>query len=233
MAKKTLSKPVKVFAGTIGLFTLSCATIVAGPLLGFHYLEERSKEVKETVRKKQTSGTEIDTIKQLHAQMQKERFAVDRAAQLTAESRLNQYQNKAIRTLRVFAKSTDVDIQSYSFLDDPKAKKPAAKKKATPDASTKSAESSGTKQKTVTLKTSTVLIQMNAATKYTNILRFMNLIERNPTQMQIKKITLSGATEAKGSSADKKEGDKKDAAVNRFYAPYVTLDSLEIEVYTR
>lgn len=232
MAKKHMSKPVKVFAGILTLFLIACATIIAGPIFSFQSLEKRAEEVKKVVQEKQTSGSQVDSIRQLYDQMQKEQFAVDRAAQLTAEARLNQYQNKAVRTLRSFANSTGVTIKTYTFAKD--EKKAAVKKSTTKkDASTSQPESGSSKaQPTVAApSTSSITITLDASTKYVDILRFMNLIERNPTQMQIKKITLK-ASEDNTNETDKNT-DTKTKSTDEFNAPYVSLSTLELEVYTR
>ncbi len=113
------------------------------------------------------SQDEIIRLQRLRSSLKDEKATIDKTAKIVAESQQYTYQDQVINDITAFAAQTGVKITGFDF-----SKKPTA----TTDKSLP--------QKTI------VTVTTDKSIDYTALLRFIKLIERNITKMQLTGLSI-------------------------------------------
>lgn len=177
------TKKREMKATTLRIYlTISLALIPIIILGGFLYISKMlstyASEVSSATAIAETSKNNVETLTKIQQELITNKDIVQRADKIVAESKSYQYQNQIINDLSKYARDSNVSITNYDFSSTPT-------KQGTPSDQTK------TNQSTSGIQSTFVSITLDNPMEYTDILKFINRIEQNPTRMQISKINLS------------------------------------------
>lgn len=187
-----------VAASGIGLF-----------IYGSSILDSYADEVQLKVSQAEESQNILSRLEATEIALQSQSEAVQRAAEVVAESRKYQYQDQIILDLNAYASRAGMDIRSISFNSEADSTTSSSSATAaTPPTAGADRPAATTGP---TLKSVSATIDLYTPVNYRDFLTFMSYIEQNLTKMQIQNISLQKSSEGSG----------------------VTVQSLTIEVYTR
>lgn len=124
------------------------------------------------------SASDIERLKSLKSEMEKNATTVQRAEQVIAQSKEYQYQNQIIDDIYTYANRAGIEVTGYTF-DDPTLT--AAKKSPT--------DTAAIAIKGVRATNATIALRTPIA--YTQFLTFLQLIESNLTKMQVTGVNIS------------------------------------------
>lgn len=117
---------------------------------------------------------------------------INRAAAIVADTKYYQYQDQIVQDITSYATAANLTVLGFNF--------------ASPTASTP------TKQTVPGVKTTTAVVSLASPIPYTSYLKFLKLVERNLTKMQVVQLDITGDAKIPGD---------------------VNSQSVTIEVYTR
>lgn len=122
------------------------------------------------------SQQSIENLKRLEKTLRDNKDGVERAASIVADTKYYEYQNQIIQDVNSYAAASGLTVLGFDFMTDTKAKAPS----------------------TSGVKTVVATINLQAPVSYTNYQRFLRLIERNLTKMQITQLDISNDLTAAG-----------------------------------
>lgn len=222
--KSTQMTPVKLRFILTAVMVLLVAAGVGVFMFGYKKINTFAKEAQDTASKAQASNNSLQELMTMKDNLAKNADAVNRAAQLVAESKSYQYQDQIINDINKYAAEAGIGITNITFADAKTTTVPTAAPApngttgGTAGASAPAAAPTGVKSMTAT-------VTIKNPVNYDNMLTFVHLIEQSLFRMQISQIGLSssGGTNSSGGTS----GSSSNAANQ------VTSDMLTIEVYVR
>ena len=193
-----------IFALTVGAF-----------IFAHKKLTSVADEVAQVTTQAVESRTKVQQLQQTEKELDKYTDEIDRAAKIVAESQSYQYQDQIINDITDYANRADINITSFSFSENSTGATttPSPAPTAAPGGAGESIQSPTGTTGGSAPKSTSVVVNLDTEVPYNNLLRFMSLIERNLTKMQIANVTLSKAS-----------GENQNA---------VSSQSLNLEVYIR
>lgn len=142
-------------------------------VLGSQQLKKFATEVQSTVAEAKSSDNIVSNLQLTDVALEQQSEAVERAAQVVAESQSYSYQDQIITDLNAYAKKAGISITGISF----------------------DASADATPQPTTGLKSTSATVSLRTPFNYSNFLRFISYIENNLTKMQIRSIALQKDSE--------------------------------------
>lgn len=147
----------------IFVLILTLAGVGSGFYYGLTQIREYAIETNQKVADAEASGTQIDELRQLQTTLSQSDSLIAKADDMFATN--SNYQSQAITDLRRYASAAGVSIQSTDFTEPDNA--PAA------------------------LNTRTVSVGLGGSVTYTELIRFLELVEGNLPKMQPISLTIS------------------------------------------
>lgn len=214
----------------VAILILVLLTMAGGFYLAYTALRQTAQEVADVQTRAASGDAELKRLQELKENMDKNADVIKKAEQIVSDTKLYQYQNQIIKDMTAMARSSSVNIIEFDFGDSsldggssgdsaaPTAEAPAAVESesdpATPppeDLGAPPDEGTATTPSTPSVNSTFVTIGIADNQSYTNVLRFIYLIENNISRMQIAELSLS-------------PGENPGQ---------VTVDRLEVRVYVR
>jgi hypothetical protein len=167
------------------ILSLSIVLILGLTVFGFYsaskILHTYANDVATANGKAHLSESNVQRLQATKTDLEKNKEAVDRAANIVADSTSYKYQNQIITDISNYAQNANIKVLGFSF-DTTSAAKPST---STPG---------GAGAPIAGVKSTTVTVQLDSAVPYTNLLQFVHSIEQNLTKMQISKLSLAKAS---------------------------------------
>lgn len=207
-----MSRPKKALTATKlrAILIVSLFIVAIGSGAGFyfanHQLRSYATSVSESLAQADSSQDSLHTLQTIQQELKNNQDAIQRTAQIVADSKSYQYQNQIIDDLNDYARRAGITITNIDFAD------------AKGQTSTGSTSTGGSAPTALTpvavpgVKSTFVSITLQNPVDYNSLLNFMHSIEQNLTKMQIASVNIS-----------------KDAST----ATGVTSNVLTLEVYIR
>jgi len=151
-----------------------------GFYFGQNWLRTLAVSVSRTVADSKASGSDVQSLKKLQADLAARQSIVNKANSIMSSSQ--NYQNQTIQDLDKYAADTGISISNYNFTQPAAATAPTT---ATSASAPTAAPATGLNSITVTL---------TSPLAYTKLLRFMAAIESNLPKMQVSSINLGRVT---------------------------------------
>lgn len=153
------------------------------------------------------SSQNLNTLRTLKQNLDKNASIATRANQLAANSADYDYQNQIINDLESYSHATGVGITGIDFSAGGTTAAPSG-----PAISSSGSGGGGSPVSSVASKTTSVVVGIQSPVDYASLLNFVHAIEQNLPKLQIARLSLSRAT----SSSDK-----------------VTISSIAIQMYIK
>lgn len=189
-----------LLAVAVGLFTY-----------GYQVIADYSAAARTTAAQAQASSTVLLNMQKTKTELAANAETVARASQIVAESKSYVYQDQIIRDINNFANNSGITITNISFAD----AKVSPTAVSAPPATAGGSAANTTSASPAGVKSMTATVTLKNPIKFTDMLKFIHLIEGGLFKMRISQVTLSRA------STDAANTDE------------VTSDALTIEVYVR
>lgn len=158
------------------LTALLAVGIVVGGYFMHRTLDNFATEVDHIQIDAELSQQSIENLRQLEKALDDNRDSVERASAIVADTKYYEYQNQIVEDVNSYAAASGLTVLGFDFTNAGKAPAPSA---------------SGT-------KTIVATVNLQAPVRYDNYLRFLRLIERNLTKMQITQLDISNDLKTPG-----------------------------------
>lgn len=155
------------------------AGLVAGLFLAHGMLSAKVREVDHLKIDNELTEKKVARAKNLAVTLSKNEDSAKRAAAIVADSKTYEYQNQIVEDLSSYASAAGLTILGFNFASD-----------SDPTASST--------KKVAGLNTVTANITLKNPVPYNNYLRFLKLIERNLTKMQVTKLDIAADLKSPG-----------------------------------
>ena len=179
MNKSSISPAIIVHWSLYALIVL----LVGGIGYGTYYIHQRlTSYVVQVDHLKIDSDINqqgIENAQKIRVALDKNKDSVTRAAAIVADTKYYEYQDQIVKDITSYASASGITVLGFDF---------AASTAATP-----TKNSSGSIKG---VKTMVANISIQSPVSYTNYLRFLKLIERNLTKMQVTEINISNDLKA-------------------------------------
>lgn len=164
-----ISKSAIVHWSLYGLIVLLIAGIGVGGYFLHRTLTGYVTEVNHLKIDSEMNEQGIANAQRLRRVLDDNQDSVDRAAAIVADTKYYQYQDQIVRDISAYAAAANITVLGFDF---------------TSAAPNKASTVKG-------IKTINATISLKSPVQYTNYLRFLKLIERNLTKMQITQVDIS------------------------------------------
>ena len=178
MSKFAISKNSLVHWGLYGLIIFLLAGIAVG---GYFLHQQLSRYVLEVDHLKIDSDINeqgIANAQRLRTVLTENEDNVDRAASIVADTKYYQYQDQIVRDITSYASAANLTVLGFDFTTAAPGKTSTSTVKG--------------------LKTINATISLQSPVPYTNYLKFLKLIERNLTKMQVTQLDISNNLKTPG-----------------------------------
>lgn len=176
MNRPSLSKPALVHWSLYGLLVV----LVAGLLFGGYVLHQKLSgyvmEVDHLKIDSEINEQGIANARKLRKVLEENGESVDRAADIVADTKYYVYQDQIVKDISAYASAANLTVLGFDF------------------STSASAKASNVKG----IKTVVATISLNSPVPYDNYLRFLKLIERNLTKMQVTQLDISNDLKTPG-----------------------------------
>lgn len=156
-------------------------------IVGFWYFRTQLVSYSENVLLVRAAATistdDIAKLKQLKTDLGKDVVAVTRAKNIVADGQTYKYQDQIINDVNVYAKSSGVSINGFTF-------NTASTAAGTPAAG--AAQAAGTAP--AGLKSVTASVDIKSPVNYQAIMKFIHALELNLTKLQLSGVSLQKST---------------------------------------
>lgn len=176
---------------------LIAAAGVGGFFLAKKQLTEVATQVSSAVSEADASSDNLENLQRLKRELSDQKEVISRTSQIVAESQSYRYQDQIIADLTKYASEAGIKITDMDFGDPGQA--------ATSPSSAPSGGAAATANPTPApagVKSTSVSVTLDNPVEYSNLLRFVRLIEQNLTKMQISRIGLSNDSSSEDVSSD-------------------------------
>lgn len=143
-----------------------------GFYFGQNWLRTIAASVAQTVADSKTSGSDVQSLKKLQADLLTRQGIIDKASSIMASSQ--NYQNQTIQDIDKHAANANISISNYNFVQPAAPAAPAAIGLPTAPAAA----------------STSVTVTLISPLNYTKLLKFMMAIESNLPKMQVSSINL-------------------------------------------
>lgn len=171
----------------IAALFLMLAITVGVFYLGRQQLSVIAMSVNHANADANASNDNLNTLKKIQDTLAKNQTVISRASQLDATSNGYDYQNKIISDLETYGRQTGVGVTQVDF----SAAFAAAGSSAPASATPATGQTPPTTSAANMSKPITISVTLDSPATYTNLLKFINLIEQNLPKMQIARLNLS------------------------------------------
>lgn len=171
-----VSKASLVHWSLYGLIVLLVAGIGIGGYLLHRSLSGYVMEVNHLKIDSEINEQGIANAQRLRRVLDDNQESVERAAAIVADTKYYKYQDQIVRDISAYAAASNITVLGFDF-------------------------TSSTPNKTTVvkgIKTINATISLKSPVQYANYLRFLKLIERNLTRMQITQVDISNDLRAPG-----------------------------------
>lgn len=177
------------------LLVLNCVLLISltttGFIFGLRYLDGIATTTDHAKIDAELASDELETISRLSSFLDNNPELVQKTGSVIASAQQYQYQDEVLRDIQKFAGESGVRIQSFVFEAEnataatpaPAAQTPTAPPATIPGLNLNPTLPAG-------VKTANATITLARPLTYTNVLRFIKRIDRNPTQLNIQPLTL-------------------------------------------
>lgn len=204
MAKQNNQSKMRISAKAMRIIlSLVLFMLLAGVGTGFYFVYLRVDALAQEVSTKQIEANSIDSrlvyLQGLERELALQQPNILKAKGIVSETQGYLYQNQIVSDLSRIANNAGVEIQSWNFTEQATAGggETSGSGEAASTAPTEGAPAvSGQAQPT--LNSVNISIQLSPDVEYRSFLKFISLIERNPTRMQILSISLTGSEKGAG-----------------------------------
>lgn len=176
MNKLSFSKASIVHWSLYGLIVLLLAGIGAGSYVLHKGLSRRALEVNHLKIDSEINEQGIANAQKLQRVLDENAENVDRAAAIVADTKYYEYQDQIVRDISAYAAAANLTVLGFDF-----STSAASKASAVPG-----------------LKSINATISLQSPVPYNNYLRFLKLIERNLTKMQVTQLDISNDLKTAG-----------------------------------
>lgn len=156
------------------------ALLVGGIGFGTYYIHQRLSdyviEVDHIKIDSEINQQGIENAQKLRLALQENKDSVARAAAIVADTKYYEYQDQIVKDVTSYAAASGLTVLGFDF----------------------SAASSSKTSSVKGVKTMVATISLQDPVSYTNYLRFLKLIERNLTKMQVTQIDISNDLKTSG-----------------------------------
>lgn len=206
MAKQNNQSKMKISAKAMRIIlSLVLFLLLAGVGTGFYFVYLRVDTLAQEVSAKQTEANSIDSkliyLKGLERELALQQPNILKAKGIVSETQGYLYQNQIVSDLSRIANNAGVEIQSWTFTEQAVASggetSSGSGETVAPTAPAEGAPVAGG-QTQPTLNSINITIQLSPDVEYRSFLKFISLIERNTTRMQILSISLTGSENGAG-----------------------------------
>lgn len=154
--------------------------LVAGIGYGTYFIHQRLSDYVVAVDHlkidSEINQQGIENAQKLRIALDKNKDSVNRAAAIVADTKYYEYQDQIVKDITSYASASGITVLGFDF---------------SATSSSKASSISG-------VKTMVATISLQNPVSYTNYLKFLKLIERNLTKMQVTQIDISNDLKAAG-----------------------------------
>ncbi len=182
------------------ILSLALFLLLAGIGTGFYFVYLKVDALAQEVSAKQTEANSIDNkiiyLQGLERELALQQSNILKAKGIVSETQGYLYQNQIVSDLSQIARNAGVGIQSWNF-EEQAAASASGTNSSSGTAPTAPTAQDGlpatSEQPKPTLNSVEVTIQLSPDVEYLSFLKFIGMIERNTTRMQILSISLSSS----------------------------------------
>lgn len=178
MNKPAMSPVMLVHWALYGLIVLLIAGMGYGIYTLHHHLSANVVQVDHLKIDSEINQQGIENAQKLQRALDQNKDSVARAAAIVADTKYYEYQDQIVKDITSYAQASGLTVLGFDF-------------STAAAAPTKSGSIKG-------LKTMVAHISIQSPVQYTNYLRFLKLIERNLTKMQVTQMDISNDLKTPG-----------------------------------
>ena len=176
MSKTSINKNALVHWGLYALIILLFAGVAIGGYFVHQQLSDYVMKVDHLKIDSDINEQGIANAQRLRTVLTENQDNVDRAASIVADTKYYQYQDQIVRDITSYASAANLTVLGFDFTTASPAKTSSVKG----------------------LKTINATISLQSPVPYTNYLKFLKLIERNLTKMQVTQLDISNDLKTPG-----------------------------------
>lgn len=179
------------------ILSLALFLLLAGIGTGFYFVYLKVDALAQEVSAKQTEANSIDNkiiyLQGLERELALQQSNILKAKGIVSETQGYLYQNQIVSDLSQIARNAGVGIQSWNFEEQAAASASGTNSSSGTAPTAQDGLPATSEQPKPTLNSVEVTIQLSPDVEYLSFLKFIGMIERNTTRMQILSISLSSS----------------------------------------
>lgn len=198
MMVKRSKQEMKISAKSMRIIlSLALFLLLAGIGTGFYFVYLKVDALAQEVSAKQTEANSIDNkiiyLQGLERELALQQSNILKAKGIVSETQGYLYQNQIVSDLSQIARNAGVGIQSWNFEEQAAASASGTNSSSGTAPTAQDGLPATSEQPKPTLNSVEVTIQLSPDVEYLSFLKFIGMIERNTTRMQILSISLSSS----------------------------------------
>ncbi len=179
----------KLTASTLRILLIVMLFLVIALAIGGFYfaqikLTEYASSISQLNADADAGSGNVETLKRLQVYLERQKLVIKKTEAIVADSKSYAYQDQIVDDIVAIGKAADIKITGFTFETTGAATAPTTAP-ATAAPTTPAVVIPGG------VKSTTANITVGSPANYDNVLDFIKRVERNPTKMQIKNVSMS------------------------------------------